>query len=91
MWIVEADTPQLPLADDHALLIKYRVPYVATDNFVPDLTPLDVKGARDTMAASSASPVPFDPFSPPPWPSGVPTSDGRGTLLDRAEAAAASS
>jgi FtsP/CotA-like multicopper oxidase with cupredoxin domain len=82
MWIVEADTPQLPLADDHALLIKYRVPYVATDNFVTDLTPLDVKGARDIMAASSASPVPFDPFNPPPWRSGVPTSDGRGTLLD---------
>ena len=80
MWIVEPDTPQLPLADDHAIVIKYRVPYVATDNFVPDLSPLDVKAVRDETAAPTRSPVPFDPFNPPPWPSSIPMRDGKGAM-----------
>lgn len=72
MWIVEPDSPQLPIADDHAIVMKYRIPYVATDNFVTNLVPLYIKAERDTMA-DKASPMPsFDPFDPPPWPSGIP-------------------
>ena len=54
---------------------------MATDNFLPDVNALEVKGVRDEMSAPAASPVSLDPFNPPPWPSGIPVSDGRGTAL----------
>ncbi len=81
MWIVDPGAPQVPLSDDHAIVIKYRVPYVVTDNFVADLTPLAVMAVHDEMSVPPKPPVTFDPFDPPPWPASVPVRDGRGTAV----------
>lgn len=80
MWIVDPDTSQLPLADDHPIVIKYRIPYVATDNFLPSLEPMYVQGLHDDKAAGTGGPVTFDPFNPPPWPSTIPLRDAAGAM-----------
>ena len=81
MWIVEPDTPQLPLADDHAILIKYRLPYVATDNFYRTSTL-----SRSKACATRCRRRPRRPFRSirsirRPGRAGIPVSDGRGTAL----------
>jgi FtsP/CotA-like multicopper oxidase with cupredoxin domain len=83
MWIVEPDAPQLPRADDHAIVLKYRIPYIATDNFLSDLTPLYFKAGHDEAAAAPASPVEFDPFNPPAWPSSIPLHTGNVAIYNR--------
>lgn len=79
MWIVEPDTPQLPLADDHPIVVKYRVPFVLTDLLLPDDTPLFVRSAQDEDARKPAPAVAFDPFDPPAWPSVIPQHAGNFT------------
>ena len=72
MWIVEPDTPQLPREDERAIVIGYRVPFVLTDNFLSDDTPLFLRAEHDETTAKPAAPVDFDPFNPPAWPSAIP-------------------
>lgn len=72
MWIVEPDTPQIAAAADRPIVLKYRVPFVATDHLLPDLTPLFFAAAEHEAGVKPAAPVSFDPFDPPAWPVGFP-------------------
>lgn len=71
-WIVEPDRPQLPRSAEHVLVLRYRVPFAFDNLFVPDQT----AWANDAMAHEGAlplaSPAPYDPFNPPPWPAAYP-------------------
>jgi len=74
MWIVESDTPELPASDDHAIILKYRIPFVINNRFLPSTAVLTHAADERERALAPAAPVNFDPFDPPPWPSVVPMS-----------------
>jgi FtsP/CotA-like multicopper oxidase with cupredoxin domain len=69
-WIVEPDQPQLPRSAEHVIVVRYRLPIAFDNLFAPN-------GEDDAFVAAAmahevalpiASPVPYDPFNPPPWP-----------------------
>jgi FtsP/CotA-like multicopper oxidase with cupredoxin domain len=69
VWIVEPDTPpQLPRSAEHVLLIKYRQPVLLDNRFAPDDSASGDLAAAREAALPLGSPVPYDPFNPPPWP-----------------------
>lgn len=72
MWIVEPDAAQLAPADDHPIIVQYRVPFVNDNNFIPDTTALDAASVRREAGLRAAPAVSYDPFAPPPWPSTLP-------------------
>lgn len=77
MWIVQPDSPQIPAADEHAVIFSYRVPYVSTNVFLPDTGAL-LRAAVAHEAARKPGPMPsYDPFNPPPWPSVIPLRSGK--------------
>ena len=83
VWIVDADAPQIPRADEHVLLLTYRIPFgadIPTPNRVSKKAYAQA-AARHEAARQSAKPVQYDPFDPPPWPSDVPMNAG-GIRLD---------
>lgn len=69
-WIVDPDSPQLPRADQHVLLLRYRVPFVQ-DAPRPSATSMKAfytAGATYEGGLKAAAPVAYDPFDPPAWP-----------------------
>lgn len=72
MWIVDPDEPQIADSDDHPVILQYRVPFVSDNNFIPDTSALDVASAVHERSLRPASPVSYNPFAPPPWPSAYP-------------------
>ena len=80
-WIVEPDRPQLPPEDDHVLVVRYQIPFGVDNIFAPDETALGNDGIAHEAALPAGSPVPYDPFDPPPWPSVFPIRGG-GLSLD---------
>ncbi|MGR4065290.1 MAG: multicopper oxidase domain-containing protein, partial [Vulcanimicrobiaceae bacterium] len=72
MWIVEARNPELPASDDHAIILKYRIPFVINNKFHPRTALLENAANERERSLQPAPPVPFDPFNPPPWPSTIP-------------------
>ncbi|HVA33435.1 MAG TPA: multicopper oxidase domain-containing protein [Candidatus Baltobacteraceae bacterium] len=72
MWIVDPKMPQLPPRDEHAVVIRYRVPFVVDDRFLPKVPLLYLAAAHHESGLEPAPPVRFDPFDPPPWPSSLP-------------------
>ena len=84
-WIVDPDTPQLPRADQHVVLLTYRQP-ISLNAPVAKLgsmrTYFDIAAAH-AAARKQAPPVHYDPFDPPPWPTSYPISAG-GIKLDPA-------
>jgi FtsP/CotA-like multicopper oxidase with cupredoxin domain len=80
MWIVAPDKPQLAGSDQHEVVIRYRVPYVLDNPFMPS-TMMWVPAGAQHQAALKGGPVrAYDPFDPPPWPSSVPLRVGTFTL-----------
>ncbi len=80
MWIIEPATPQLPTADEHAIVVSYRVPFVRNNNFLPKMGALDLAAAAHETALEPQPEVSYDPFSPPPWPSSIPIRYGNVAL-----------
>jgi FtsP/CotA-like multicopper oxidase with cupredoxin domain len=79
-WIVEPDRPQLPLSAEHVVLLRYRIPNILLNPYAPDETALVMDAIAHEAALSAASPVPYDPFDPPPWPVTYPMAAGGVTL-----------
>lgn len=69
MWIVEPDTPQIAPADEHPIILQYRVPFVNDNNFLPGTSALGAASVLHEAQRRPASPVSYNPFDPPPWPS----------------------
>lgn len=77
-WIVDPDSQQLSRADQHVLLLRYRLP------FGEDLRPLNHASVKGWAAASQAHEgalkpqalVHYDPFNPPAWAVSLPLRAG---------------
>lgn len=80
VWIVEPHTPQLARADEHVILLSYRIPFVLDNAFAPDESPFIPAAIAHEAARRPAAPVSYDPFDPPPWPVSYPMSAGGVTL-----------
>jgi FtsP/CotA-like multicopper oxidase with cupredoxin domain len=80
VWIVEPDQPQLPRSDEHVIMLRYRIPYKPENPFAPDESAFTPAAIAHEAALTPASPVPFDPFDPPPWPATYPMTAGGLTL-----------
>ncbi len=81
VWIVEPDQPQLPRADEHVIMLRYRIPFKNDNPFAPDESAFGPPAIVHEASLASASPVPYDPFEPPPWPLPFPMAAG-GQSLD---------
>lgn len=57
-------------------MLRYRVPFILDNAFAPDDTAFFVDAVAHEAARPAASPVPYDPFNPPPWPDSYPMSAG---------------
>lgn len=79
-WIVEPDQPQIAGSAEHVVMLRYRIPAVLQNAFAPDSTPIFIAEMAHEAARPIASPVPYDPFNPPPWPVSYPVSAGGITL-----------
>jgi FtsP/CotA-like multicopper oxidase with cupredoxin domain len=79
-WIVEPDQPQLPRSAEHVIILRYRLPFELDNNFAPDETAIYTDAVAHEAALPNASPVPYDPFDPPPWPVTLPMRAGGVTL-----------
>lgn len=76
-WIVEPDgRPSLPRSAEHVILLRYRLPIVEDNRFVPDGDPFFIDGAAHEGALRPALAAAYDPFDPPPWPESFPTNAG---------------
>jgi FtsP/CotA-like multicopper oxidase with cupredoxin domain len=80
VWIVEPQAPQLPRSDEHVIMLRYRIPYKAENPFAPDESAFTPAAIAHEAALRPASPVPYDPFDPPPWPVTYPMTAGGLTL-----------
>ena len=83
VWIVDPDSPQLPRADQHVLLLTYRIPF-STDTQPPSASSMSAyadTAAAHEAALEPAAPVRYDPFDPPAWPVTYPMNAG-GIKLD---------
>ena len=86
VWIVDPDTPQLPRADQHVLLLTYRAGQ-PPDRTVPANLGAEFNVYAAAAAAHEAALKPaahdhYDPFDPPPWPDAYPKNAG-GIMLHR--------
>jgi FtsP/CotA-like multicopper oxidase with cupredoxin domain len=79
-WVVEPDTPQMPRADEHVLVLRYRMPYQLDNPFAPAGDEFGPDAAAHVASLKPAPPVRYDPFDPPPWPVTFPMSAGGVTL-----------
>ncbi|MGC1382040.1 MAG: multicopper oxidase family protein [Candidatus Baltobacteraceae bacterium] len=80
-WIVEPDQAQLPRSDEHVIFLRYQLPIALDNMYAPDTDPFVPVAAAHEAALPVASPVPYDPFDPPPWPMTYPMKIG-GVALD---------
>jgi FtsP/CotA-like multicopper oxidase with cupredoxin domain len=81
-WIVEAQTSELPLSAEHVLVVRYKIPFEFDNKFQPDDGGAILRLAELHEATLvPGSPVPYDPFNPPPWPVTYPMHGG-GVSLD---------
>ncbi len=81
VWIVEPDQPQLPRADEHVIMLRYRIPFKNDNPFAPDESAFGAPAIAREASLMPASPVPYNPFKPPPWPLAFPMAAG-GLSLD---------
>lgn len=76
-WIVEPDDARIPRADEHVLVLRYRIPIEFDNAFVPNDGGAGLAAAAAHVAAlAPAAPVRYDPFNPPPWPVTFPMDAG---------------
>lgn len=83
MWIVESNVPALRSNDEHTVILRYRIPGVLDNNFIPHDGALFRAAAAHESAMTAAPPVAFDPFNPPPWPATIPLRAGPIQLVGR--------
>ena len=86
VWIVDPDAPQIPRADQHVLLLTYRLPVSVLDAPAPSnaaIASFTEAAATHEAALKPAAPVRYDPFDPPPWQTAYPMNAG-GIRLDPA-------
>lgn len=76
MWIVEPDVPQIPREDEHAIVLRYRVPFVSDNPYMPAIDRIGPAGAMHERRLKPGPPVAYDPFDPPPWPTALPIRAG---------------
>ncbi len=76
VWIVEPRAAPLPDADEHVIMLRYRIPVVLDNSFAPDGTPFVAAAISHEASRAGATPVPYDPFNPPPWPDSYPMNAG---------------
>jgi FtsP/CotA-like multicopper oxidase with cupredoxin domain len=76
VWIVEPDQPQIARSADHVILLRYRIPIVLDSVFAPSDDPFVADAVAHEAARPLGSPVPYDPFNPPPWPVNFPMKIG---------------
>src|SRR5581483_4246038 len=81
VWIVEPDQPQIARSAEHVVLMRYRWPVVLDSPFSPNTDAFVVDAIAHEAALPMGSPVPYDPFNPPPWPVTYPMKIG-GLSLD---------
>jgi FtsP/CotA-like multicopper oxidase with cupredoxin domain len=85
VWVVDPDTPQIARADQHVLVLSYRVsqppdrPYPA--HFGADVGVYVTAATAREATLRPQPPVHYDPFNPPPWPEAWPMSAG-GIAMD---------
>ncbi len=76
-WIVEPDTPQIASSDEHVLVLRYAIPVVLDNNYAPDESLITSVAEAHAGSLPHASPIPYDPFDPPPFPVSYPENFGR--------------
>lgn len=85
VWVVDPGTPQVARADQHVLVLSYRLsqppdrPYPA--HFDTDVHAYFAAATAHEAALRPAPPVHYDPFNPLPWPETWPMSTG-GIAMD---------
>lgn len=79
-WIVEPDQPQIPRAAEHVVILRYHLPFILLNPYAPDETAFVTDAVGHEEARPLGSPVPYDPFNPPPWPVFYPMKAGGVTL-----------
>ena len=80
VWIVEPDQPQIARSAEHVILMRYRMPAIFDNLFVPNTDAFVSDAAAHEAAMPIESPMPYDPFDPPPWPVTYPMTMGRVAL-----------
>jgi FtsP/CotA-like multicopper oxidase with cupredoxin domain len=81
VWIVEPDKPQIARSAEHVILMRYRMPAIFDNMFVPNTDAFVSDATAHEAAMPVGSPMPYDPFNPPPWPVTFPMTMG-GVSLD---------
>ena len=76
VWIVEPDQPQIARSAEHVVLIRYRLPFIFDSLFAPNTDAFVADAVAHEAARPLGSPVPYDPFNPPPWPVAFPMKIG---------------
>lgn len=79
MWIVQPDTPQLPLADQHVIILRLHLPLVLDDpaKGAARLVPTTIASAEHERSLKLVPGITsYDPFNPPPWQSPFPLRAG---------------
>ena len=76
VWIVDPIHPEIPASDDHTIVLKYRMPFTIDNAFLPDESALYAMAGEHEQTLKAASPISFDPFNPPAWPSTIPVRAG---------------
>lgn len=71
MWIVQPDTPQIPAADEHVVILRYAVPFVSDNPKMPSMAAIGIASAAHLAARSDPPPSRYDAFDPPAWPSAI--------------------
>ncbi|MGH8292131.1 MAG: multicopper oxidase domain-containing protein [Gammaproteobacteria bacterium] len=86
-WIVESDARQLPRADKHVIVLRYRAPVELDQTSSPGGVSQDQVDAAQAASAAAYETVlrpgplaAYDPFNPPPWPDTFPMRAGGVTL-----------
>ncbi len=75
-WIVDPKAPQLAPSDEHLIVLRYRLPVIFDNEFVPDTSALDDAAEADVKALKPGPTPAYNPFDPPPWPVSTPVQAG---------------
>lgn len=80
MWVVEPDAPQIARANEHAVIMRYRLPEVDDYGFMPNYSPIFKAGLVRQQKLRIGPKIAYDPFHPPAQEDTVPLRVGELTL-----------
>lgn len=72
MWIVDTDTPQIAPADEHAVILTYRLPFISDNRYMPDTGLMGPFAVMHEVRRKGKPITNYDPFDPPAWPTSLP-------------------